>query len=204
MGNIEIPLVGLMVEESIPLEILEEVFAELRAIQVVPSLTRTNLGPQATLELYIPTAICLFVAKPFFYAFLKKAGEDAYIGLKSALARLCQRSSKFKTTIVTRSPEKINLDSAYSRVFSIISKTRDGATVKFLMPAVVSSAESAAIMDSLFKLIGEHHSGNQPNRLDGILRPAGGITLMYLVAYSLESATWELINPFLPPSSSGP
>jgi len=84
------------------------------------------------MEDYIPTALIVFLAKPFFDAFLKKAGEDSYVTFKKGLASLVKKAAAIKVTIFASAEKKVDPKYPYSHVVSIYSKSADGFTLKFL------------------------------------------------------------------------
>lgn len=88
----------------------------------------------ASLEFLIPTAICAYLAKPYFDGFFKEAGKDHYILIKEALSRLSERAREIPMKKVTASESTNKGGNSYSQsfAFSTIVHTKKGRVVKFL------------------------------------------------------------------------
>lgn len=159
---------------------------ECRRLGVEPQVhPRVGGNAFAAAEDYIPTALMVFLAKPFFDAFLKKAGEDSYAAFKKALAALLKRARGIKVTVVAFGDKKVDPTYPFSRVVSIYSKAPDGSTLKFLFLAEGDEeyldSSAAALCDML-----RHGTLPVPDS-----RPAGGIHILY---YDRQSKRWAYKN----------
>ena len=155
--------------ENIPPIFLEDFESTLRSSGVeISSEARPN-APFAALEDYIPTAIVILIAKPFFEAFLKKAGEDAYAEVKKAFGRLIALSKKVGVTIVASGPKKTDPNYASSRVVSILCSTKHGQKLKLLIPQEIPDADVPKLVDSIFEILSDNFSDKTNDTLTELL-----------------------------------
>lgn len=170
------PLIGALTELSIPFE------AEQRELRIYNSI-----------EHYVPTALVVFLAKPFFDGFLKKAGEDTYSALKRGLAALATRTSSIKISIVSSGHNKITENSPYSRVLSVYSQTVSGIRIKFILPTCTSETEALTVFDSMLTLLRDHHSKPDSDTLTNILSATKTPSLQVLY-YDALTNSWKLLK----------
>lgn len=88
----------------------------------------------ACIEWAIPGLIVAFITKSYFESFLKEAGKDHYIILKSWLKKLIIDSRKHKVVVLTStfSIHKIDKSNTQSRAISIFLETPDHKRIKLL------------------------------------------------------------------------
>jgi len=119
-------------------------------------------GPQNSLEWFIPTAIVLFIAKPYLESFLGEMGKDHYGLLKKGLGRLWVRFFGRDTTVppVTvmtaggiRKPE-------YTHTFSVVAATNDDRSIKLMLPDGIGEAEFALHMGAFLDFLCRHYAGD--------------------------------------------
>lgn len=106
------------------LEVLEEAGA-------TASVHRYSMGPYAGVELYLRTAVGIFIAAGFFNGFLAKAGEDAYEKLKAAARSLFRKSAAVGIKIVG-SQGKLR-EKRFSGTFAISCALLPNLRVKLLV-----------------------------------------------------------------------
>ena len=181
-------------QEDIPPEVVGDFTTTLSELSIPFQAEETERRIFNALEYYIPTALVIFLAKPFFDAFLKKAGEDSYVLFKRGLGALVSRASRIKVRIISNSPQKISETSPYSRVVSIYSHSPSGARIKFLLPAEDSEDECLQIIDSILSLLRENHAGDSDDQLSRILSTTKTRSLKVL-RYDSDSASWHLLEP---------
>lgn len=144
------------------------------------------------LEHYLPTVLVVFLAKPFFDAFLKEAGVDAYALFKHSLTSLIRRAALMNVKLVSSGQYKIQTESPYSRVISVYTRSCSEVPIKFLIPAEASEVESAEAVDAMLKLLQEHHIKNGDDRLSKMLAEIEMKSLQ-VFRYSIETRTWLLL-----------
>lgn len=177
------PLETLMVahEEGVPPNLISEFIGECRSLGIEPHVERKEGGAYNALEDYIPTAIMLFLAKPFLDGFLKKAGEESYAALKKALAALIRKAAAIRLIVLTSGKGKIDPQYPFSRYVAIYSRSPEGTTLKFLFYTEGDSDYFSASTEALCDML---RTGNLP-RPDH--RPIGGI---YILHYDRQTKAW--------------
>jgi hypothetical protein len=168
-------------EADMPPDLIDGFVVSCRALGIQPHVEKKPKSVFSAAEDYIPTAIVVFLAKPFFDAFLKKAGEDAYGAFKKAFVSLLKKASALKMIVFASAEKKFDPQYPFSRVVSIYSKSPEGITMKFLFFAEGDDEYFSAATESLCDIL---RSGSLP-RADH--RPMGGIYILY---YDRKSKVW--------------
>lgn len=177
------PLETLMLahESGVSPKLIGDFADECRLLGIEPQIETRESRAYNALEDYIPTAIMLFLAKPFFDGFLKKAGEDSYAALKKALAGLIKKAASVRLMVFASGEGKIDPQYPFSRYVAIYSKSPEGTTLKFLFHTEGDEEYFNASTESLCEML---RSGNllRPDH-----RPLGGLYIFY---YDKQSKTW--------------
>jgi hypothetical protein len=171
--------------DDVPAPLIEGFVNDCKKVSIDPIVESKPSSPYNALEDYIPTAIALFIAKPFLEAFLKKAGEDSYSVLKTALKSLLKKASQVKVHIFASAPGKFDPNYPFSRYISIYSKTPQGVTLKFIFLTSREEKYYDAATEKLFEMI-QNESVPQ-----GDFRPLGNIQILYFDETTLE---WKCKN----------
>ena len=188
------PQIIMSSEEDISPQFLDEFQTALTRLGIPFETEQRERAVYMALEDHIPTVLVVFLAKPFFDGFLKKAGEDAYAGLKRGLASLVVKASSFTTTIIKSSAGKFQDCSSYSRIISIYSLTNSDKRLKFLLPAAASEEEALEIVDSILALLIEHSAHPGRDALSVTLATARA-DFLYVLEYDLHARKWRLYHP---------
>jgi len=174
-------------------EFIQQVSADGLTISDEPIEARFG-APYAAMELLIPTAVTILIAKSYFDGFLKEAGKDHYHALKFALATLGKRLGTTKWALVSSKGE-VKRDKPYSLLFSVISRLDNGVTVKFLVRGDYSEADYTASIDAYLDLLQQLHVGPIGADLSSQLAqaPITGNTL--LVSYDNVTGRIDFVDP---------
>lgn len=187
------PYILISRQEDISSEAIEEFTEDLSRLSIPFKTEQTGRGIYNGIEHYLPTALVVLIAKPFFDAFLKKAGEDAYVLFKRSLAALIAKAAKLRVQVISAGKEKVSQQSEFSRAVSIYAKTATGVTVKFLMPAEGSEGEYRQAVDSMLLLVGRNHLEAPGDELSLILAGSDS-PLLKVLRYNIPSGSWHLLD----------
>lgn len=120
---------------------------------------RDPVGPQASMEWFIPTAVFLYIGKSYFDGILKEMGKDHYglmkQGLKTLYARLI--SDKAPAVTVLSTAGKITASRQYSLLFSILAEAKDGLKFKLLIQESATETEYEAIVNAFIDFLDAFH-----------------------------------------------
>ena len=155
----------------VPDELLTDFQALLENHSVPHEIQVTEPQIRMSMEDYIPTALVVFLAKPFFDAFLKEAGKDTYVLLKQKLASLFQRANELPIISITSAGEKIANPHESSRIVSIYTVSSSGQRLKFLFPKNATEEVYSSLFESLTQLVKEDYDTPEKSRLSLILTP---------------------------------
>ena len=72
------PALAIVLSDVLPEAFGESLRERLAAPDLPVTVERMRMGPFAGLEVYLPSAVMLFVAAGYFNGFLQKLGEDHY------------------------------------------------------------------------------------------------------------------------------
>ena len=188
------PHVLIFREEDIPPQIVDDFTAILSRLEIPFETEQTKVRICNAVEQYIPTALVVLLVKPFFEAFLKKAGEDAYTVFKRGLAALAAKAALVKEQIGSSSSNNISETSEFSRVISVYSHTSTGVRIKFLVPAKATEDEYIQMIDSMLMLLSYNYAGSPGDALSTILARSNSGSLK-VFRYDLASSSWHLLEP---------
>jgi hypothetical protein len=126
--------IGISYQDDMPEQLVLDLAKELREANVEVEIEKRPNTPFIALEWAIPTAIIVYLAKPYIDSFLKEAGKDHYLIVKEKLTKFAQKVLKIRrqTVVSSQSPNKVRADNPVSSSFSLCSITIDGRPLKFL------------------------------------------------------------------------
>ena len=166
-GDVQRPHVGLMLYEGLSNDIEADFLAQLPFPGLRIQVMRKPAIPFAAAELYLPTAIALFMATGFLNGFLQKAGEDCYDAFKVAAISLWRRVQRLDISVVGKRG-KISIGQSYSLSYSIIGELSPGVRFKFLIHCEVNQAAGEVGISAFLDLLSDLGS----NRVSEIDREA--------------------------------
>lgn len=155
-------------------------------------------GPFACIEWLMPSAIIVFLTKPYFESFLQEAGKDHYNILKKSISNLFSKPPVSNTSIslVSNPPGKIESKKPkYSMVYSIMSEVSEELTVKLLLQNEFTAEQNSTAINCFLEILPSIHNNTlNPDSIKGI----GEVQLLnrtLLVAYNPEIEGLEALDP---------
>ncbi|WP_232491774.1 hypothetical protein [Novosphingobium kaempferiae] len=185
----ERPVIGVLVADFLPVTIADGIEAELSAPGLLVSVQHRPLGPFAGGELYLPSAIMIFIAGGYFNGFLAKLGEDHYAALKGAAKRLFRRSVPLAISSVG-SPGKAS-KSGFSLAYSVTGEVASGLCFKLILQSEVDPEVGQVGVDAFIDLIRDIHADAlDAEAVESFLkyRPVGGTVLV-----TFDAATRRIV-----------
>src|SRR5438552_1915435 len=137
----------LSIDEQLPKDLPSDLLADLRSVGVDGEVEWREGGPQASLWLLIPSLVVVVLAKPFFEAIAKKAAEEAYPHVKTAIAKFVSRAMRIRCRIVGKQPDPAS--ERFSEVLSFVTRLADGSNVKFLIEKGWTDEQYATFIEEL-------------------------------------------------------
>ncbi len=201
MKDTTLPLVVVRMD-TIPALAIQPLLDELdKANSPATLIEEPEPGPYACAEWYVPTAVVLFIAKPYFETILKKAAEDHYPHIKRAVGSIWKNFfgeaplvPRRTTLSSSSSPLKTNLDSEFSLTFSIFAQGGDRDRFKLLLPNAWSKHELERATEIFLNFVGAYHAGEiTPEDLRQLREAALG----NMVALTVDQDTGRIVflNP---------
>jgi hypothetical protein len=122
----------------------------------------------AALEYLMPTAIVVYVLRPYVEKFLSKMAEDNYNSCKSALQKLW---SHFLSNLRNFHSKRIGTkgklsDNALAFELSLIAKTADNQSFRLLFPHSISASEFQKAIVQFYSLMEQHERAPQSSILN--------------------------------------
>jgi hypothetical protein len=114
----------------------------------------------AGLEDFLPAAVMIYIAKPFFDSYLSKAGEDAYLMTKKVFSKLIESCRSLPFYEYSSGKQKIDRKSPNSRKISLHIQRLDGQPVKILIPKELSKNETELMIECLFIELEKYYSND--------------------------------------------
>lgn len=162
---------------------------------------RPEPGPFACAEWFIPTAIAVFLGKPYFESFLKEMGKDHYNLLKKGISGLCVKtvsSRRFEPVLMSSQGGKVNQNNPYTLSFSVMAETGNGYNFKLLLPKLIESFDHLKAIDIFMDFIADHHSDGELSQAFEVIKLSGVSGGTILVKYNPETSRIEW-QDHLPP-----
>lgn len=184
----------IMVSEAFPPGFEDDLVAELEVAGGHSSSFRMSAGPFAGLELYLPTAVALFIASSYFSGAFQKAGEEHYATVKRVAKRLYRRVVGIPVTPMG-TPGKLSARRKYSLTYSIVGEIAPRLNFKLVLRTDISDENAKNGLSTFLDLIRDINSDViDPNDLEALLtyRPVGGIVL---VTFDAEAGRIVPVDP---------
>lgn len=178
--------------ELIPSEWAEDFKEELVDLDIFIE-KRENDGPYAGLEWFLPTFLAVYIAKPYFSAFIQEAGKEHYHKLKNSLSSLTKKSMRNPRVepYILGTSGKVNQVNPYTMIFSIMAEGKDGYTFKLLLPKYAAHIDYDEIINTFVYFLAEFHESND---LGAMLSNIGVVGLPHkqiLLRYNPETTKIE-------------
>lgn len=146
------PDIVLMLREGLPNDIESEVRTQFERSGFNLMVIHQPGGPYAGIELYLPTAIALFVTAGFFNGVLQELGKDAYVAFKKTAFALWKRATRLNVTLIG-SAGKVSPNRRYLATYSITGEVIHGLNFKFIIQTDVSDDDAEGGIEAFIKLI---------------------------------------------------
>lgn len=129
--------------------------------------------------------VAVFIAKSYFDGFLKEAGKDHYLVLKSKLSSLTNdvMSKPRIEPVIIGTPGKVSSNNPYSLAFSVYAEANDGNKFKLLLPKPYDTDDYTEIIYKFLEFLGDFHSGIKVLEnigFDEVIRPPGGMVFVHM------------------------
>ncbi len=185
------------ISEMVRDNIVNEFISSISAPGLSVSVKREEKYPiQAGLEWLAPTALIVFILKPYFQSFLSEMGKDHYNLLKKALksvaVRLLGRSGPKIRSIAKG---KAKSSSKYSRAFSIYVDVSEKLTLKLLFPTELEEEGVHKIIEAYSNFIEALYAGKIDENLMAKLNSGRVIGKTMLVVYDIETKELNPVDP---------
>ncbi len=164
----------------------------------VQSESYPDRGPFAGIEWLLPTAVILYVSKPYIDAFLAEAGKDHYHILKGAMGRLGSKLAGDQGPQLRRIYSKGKVkrgDDKYSLVFSVYGEMPNGSNLKLLVEPGISPDDMERAAEAFLEALrGMDDLEFRRSQIAG-LDEAVAMNRTILVAYDLGRGELVVVDP---------
>lgn len=144
------PDIGIVTLIGLPVR-LDDLVDALDNPDVCAALHSRRPGPMAGLELYLPSAVALFIASSYFSGAIQKAGEDHYLELKAAALTLWRRVRGVGESFPAR-PRGASAPN-YSLAWSIVGETQQGVRFKLVLTTQISDADAQSAIGAFLDTV---------------------------------------------------
>ncbi|TYR31666.1 hypothetical protein FXV77_20705 [Sphingobacterium phlebotomi] len=159
------------------------------------NIQRRENGAMAGIEWALPTAIVVYLLKPFFEAFLKEAGKDAYQKAKGAIKKLVSKNLPVKTNILYagKTIDKQSKKYDQSLTISIKAALHSNLTLVVLFNNELVNEDCDLMTDGLLESIENMYKYVQQEFPDKDDNDKLSQNQLYLIA-NMESGTWDILT----------
>ena len=181
--------------EQVPSELLERFCSDIDAESLDCQRVQQPLpGPQAGMEWYVPTALVIFVLKPYFTSFLEEAGKDHYVLLKKSLRGLWKHFFGRDRSLhvnVAEAGEKV-VQPKYSLSLSISTVIENERVIKFLIPDDCSEEEYEEGVNAFLDFVRSYHCSPERHAINRAEEQGWGLIL---IEYNKETKSLCVFDP---------
>ena len=172
---------------DLPYSIVSEFVEEAEGTGINVIAEERESGPHAGIEWMLPTAVVVYLVKPYFEEILKEAAKDHYPMLKQGLLKLIRKLFGEKPEL---RQEKV------SDIFSVMSQTSDGIQIEFLFVEGVSAEVCEETIENIFRIMREHYANAPNDRLSERVRQLeqNSPHTIYLM-YDEENKDHKILDP---------
>ncbi len=196
MNSFEIPDVGILVTESVPDDLTDDLRHDLERAGLRVLYDRRDESPFAAMEWVIPTLIVLAFSRKLFDAFLGELGKDLYALVKKRVVRMVERTSgpnaELKVTYIVSASSPKKLSGRAPAVVSIIAILSDGQQrVRFFFRTDSSANLPSQAVDSMMDLLASHYSGSKDDRLAQLVAVGPVLWGVLPLVFDAETRAWR-------------
>ena len=192
------PDILLSYDERIPEEEFDEFISLIASDKISFIKEPRPHGTFAGVEWLLPTAVIIFISKSYFDSFLKEMGKDHYHYLKKGILALRKKffgeNPEIKFHHIGSPSTKLS-DSPYSLTFSIMSNTKDGRSLKFLISENSSPDIYRESIESFLESLAEHHTSAEEDSLSIQIQGLSNMPRTILVRYNEKAKKAEIFDP---------
>lgn len=174
------PEVFVLLNDALPPEFETEIAEEMAADGFAAPVLRIPGGPFLGLELYLPTAIGLFILSSYFGGMLQHAGGQHFDALKRAAKSIYARASRLGVSTIA-SAGKVNRIQKFSLNFSITGAIQPGLSFKLVLSTEITKEDAERGIAAFLNLIRDLHDERLDDETIKALlsyRPVGGLVLV--------------------------
>lgn len=161
---IEEPHIGFSCPDKFTETYISQLIEEVETLPLTVSVQkREQEGPYAAMEWALPTAIAVYLAKPFFESFLSEAGKDVYTIAKGWIKKILLKGREIKTHVITasQSTEKTSKTYHQSRSISIVIQLKNKTSITLLFDENLSTEDWENAIESLLDFIVANYNNMQ-------------------------------------------
>lgn len=193
--------IGLRYYTDIPDGYLDEFRDSFDGDEVRLSEQEFESSAYNAMEWVIPTAVAVYIAKPFIDTIIKRAADDfgdaIYPRIKRAVVNLAKKlyvRERLPLVVITSQRPKDNSDVIQ---FSICSETTTKRHIKFVFAKTYGEQQYEQCVEQLFSILTEHHRASDGN--DSLSKqiaqlPDNPQNCIFLV-YDESTETWSVRDP---------
>jgi hypothetical protein len=177
--------VGISFQNDVPASIIDEFQIAIDDVGLRTESKSHDPRIYASFEWAIPTAVVVYLARPFFDAFLSEAGKDVYDAFKKGSLLLIAR-------LLGSKPE--NRETRRSLLFSLQFHDRKGRSIKCIIPEGMSGDGYVSMLEELHPLIADNLNNQEDDRLDDIISSVRSSGKVFFIEYSPDQKTWVIVD----------
>ena len=155
----EIPDIVLIYPDDCPDEFINDEIKDFTNKKLNLKIEKVEKDAFMAFEWVVPTAFGVYILKPYFDSFLKEAGKDHYLLLKSGLKKIVEKGKLIKAKMIsaTQSTKKLSENYNQSLVVSIELQTKNNRHIKLLFDNELEKADWEDAIDQLLDLVIENY-----------------------------------------------
>lgn len=186
--------IALLYVDLIPDEVIKEIQNESNGLPIVNlQIEKRKSQSMAGLEWLMPTALTIYILKPYTTVFLQEMGKDHFHAIKNLIItgakKLIGKDKLIPIKVVTSSNFPKKLSGNYSVTFSVLIKISEKDKMKFLFDESLSKEE----LEEYAENIADFVINNSTKTIMKIIKENGIIHIINTILYTYDRKTKELI-----------
>lgn len=167
MNRKERPDIILIYPDDCPDTLIEDEIKEFNSSELNLKIEKVGKRAWMAFEWVVPTVFGVYILKPYFDSFLKEAGKDHYLLLKSGLKKIVEKGKIIEAGFITskESIDKLSENYNQSVVVSIELQTKNNRHIKLLFDNELDKTDWEDAIDQLLELVIENYESYPNDKL---------------------------------------
>ena len=182
--------------DFMPDEMIDEFQSIINYKNLVVSVNKRKTTLYASAEWFIPTAIVLYISKPYFESFLREMGKDHYQLLKKGIKHLWSKARSIPVKYVVSGKKKVSQSNPYSLHFTIQTTGENSIFFKFMFEKNLNDDAFEETLQQIMKFLINFHDENlNSETIEALSKNTPLFGRVVLLTYDVKQKQFIILDP---------